>query len=110
MRSRYALLSIVNTLSLCTVAVVLSASPQLFAAGRQADIPPWLTPHVGEGDGQIASPVLQRARALYMRKVSEGKVSNPCYFAMDATRPNDLGDGKSGGRFTLSAKPPRRFV
>ena len=109
MRSRYALLSVKKTFSLCTVAVVLSASPQLFAAGRQADIPLWLMPHVGEGDGQIASPVLQRARALYMRKVSEGKVGNPCYFAMDATRPNDLGDGKSGGRFYTVCEATQTF-
>jgi hypothetical protein len=30
---------------------------------------------------------LQRARALYLQKLSEGAVKNPCYFAMDATRP-----------------------
>ena len=35
--------------------------------------------------------VLQRARALYLQKVSEGAVKNPCYFAMDATRPGGLG-------------------
>ena len=35
--------------------------------------------------------VLQRARALYLEKVSEGAVKNPCYFAMDATRPGGLG-------------------
>ncbi|MEZ2221716.1 hypothetical protein [Rhizobium sp. RCC_161_2] len=109
MRSRYALLSIVNILSLCTVALVFSASPKLFAAGRTSDMPLWLRADVGEGDGQIAQPVLQRARALYMRKVSEGKVSNPCYFAMDATRPNDLGDGKSGGRFYIVCEAAQTF-
>ena len=50
-------------------------------------MPAWLRAHVGEGDGQIAPVVLQRARALYLQKVSEGTVKNPCYFAMDATRP-----------------------
>jgi hypothetical protein len=49
--------------------------------------------HVGEGEGQIARPVLQRARALYLQKSSEGAVRNPCYFAMDATRPNALAAG-----------------
>ena len=34
--------------------------------------------------------VLQRARALYIKKVSEGAAKNPCYFAMDATRPGGL--------------------
>ena len=109
MRSRYALLSVKNTLSLCTVAVVLSVSPQLFAAERQTDIPSWLKPYVGEGDGQIAQPVLQRARALYLRKVSEGSVKNPCYFAMDATRPNDLSDGKTGGRFYTVCEATQTF-
>ena len=52
--------------------------------------------HVGEGEGQIAQVVLQRARALYFQKVRAGVVRNPCYFAMDATRPHDLGDGKLG--------------
>ncbi len=105
--SRYALLSIVKTLSLC--AIVLSASPQLFAADRQTDVPSWLMAHVGEGDGQIATPVLQRARALYLRKVSEGKVKNPCYFAMDATRPNGGSDGKSGGRFYIICEADQSF-
>jgi hypothetical protein len=34
---------------------------------------------------------LQRARSLYLEKVSEGAVKNPCYFAMDATRPAGAG-------------------
>ncbi len=50
-------------------------------------VPAWLKAHIGDGDGQIAAVVLQRARALYLQKVSEGAVKNPCYFAMDATRP-----------------------
>src|SRR5262249_55579414 len=69
------------------------------------DVPAWLQTHVGEGEGQIAQVVLQRARALYLKKVSEGAVKNPCYFAMDATRPAGWGTG-----FTLSAKPTGRFA
>ena len=53
--------------------------------------------------------VLQRARALYLQKVSEGVVKNPCYFAMDATRPNDLGDGKLGRRFYIICEADRSF-
>ena len=30
-------------------------------AGQPEDVPTWLSAHVGEGDGQIAWPVLQRA-------------------------------------------------
>jgi hypothetical protein len=56
-------------------------------AGGQQSVPGWLESHVGVGEGQIAPVVLERARALYQRK----GVRNPCYFAMDATRPHDLG-------------------
>ena len=62
-----------------------------FAAGQPSDVPAWLRAHVGEGEGQIAQVVLQRARALYLQKGSEGAVKNFCYFAMDATRPGGLG-------------------
>ena len=48
--------------------------------------------------------VLQRARALYLNKVSEGAVSNPCYFAMDATRPGGL-----GRRFYVICEADRTF-
>ena len=101
MRLRYALRSVAQTLSLCSLAILIPATSQSLAAARQPDIPAWLGAYVGTGEGQIALPVLQRARALYMRKVSEGKVRNPCYFAMDATRPNTPNDGKSAGRFYI---------
>jgi hypothetical protein len=53
--------------------------------------------------------VLQRARALYLEKVRESAVKNPCYFAMDATRLNDLGDGKLGRRFYVICESDRSF-
>jgi hypothetical protein len=53
--------------------------------------------------------VLQTARALYLQKVSEGAVKNRCYFAMDATRPNDLSDGKLGRRFYVICESDRSF-
>ncbi|NTJ09537.1 hypothetical protein [Rhizobium lusitanum] len=107
MRLRTALRSVAKSLGFCLLA--FSASTPSIAAQRQSDIPEWLSAYVGEGDGQIAQPILQRARALYMRKVSEGKVRNPCYFAMDATRPNDLGNGKSGGRFYIVCEATQTF-
>jgi hypothetical protein len=69
------------------IMVALPAAPRSFAVEQPPDVPAWLRAHMGEGEGQIAPVVLQRARALYLRKVSEGAVKNPCYFAMDATRP-----------------------
>ena len=74
-----------------SIIIALSGLPRSFAAGQPSDVPAWLRAHVGEGEGQIAQVVLQRARALYLQKVSEGAVKNPCYFAMDATRPGGLG-------------------
>ncbi|TAL83402.1 MAG: hypothetical protein EPN75_01140 [Beijerinckiaceae bacterium] len=104
MRLRSVLL---NTFGLFIIAV--SASPRSFATERLSDIPAWLRAHVGEGEGQIALPVLERARALYLRKVSEGRVRNSCYFAMDATRPNDLGAGRLGRRFYVICESNRSF-
>src|SRR4029079_11331983 len=79
---------IVTTVSLAIAGIIaLSGLPRSFAAEQASDVPAWLRAHVGEGEGQIAPVVLQRARALYLQKSSEGAVKNPCYFAMDATRP-----------------------
>src|SRR5580765_2643464 len=86
------------------VVIALLGLPRSFAAGQPSDVPAWLSAHVGEGGGQIAQVVLQRARALYQRKVSEGAVKNPCYFAMDATRP-----GGSGSRFYVICEANRTF-
>lgn len=72
--------------------VPVAPVPQAAPAAPQAvpAIPAWLKAHIGEGEGQIAQVVLDRARALYFRKTSAGIVKNPCYFAMDATRPGGL--------------------
>ncbi|WP_170759121.1 murein L,D-transpeptidase catalytic domain family protein [Ruegeria lacuscaerulensis] len=74
-----------------------------------ADIPTWLQKHVGTGDGQIAPVVLKRARALYQKKVRQGKVSNPCYLAKDATRPSTSPSGKPGRRFYVICESQKLF-
>src|SRR3974390_2989264 len=99
----------VKIFSLFLVVVALSASCRAFAAEQSSDIPAWLAPNVGEGDGKIAQVVLQRARALYFQKLHAGAIRNPCYLAMDATRPHDLGDGKVGGRFLVICEWSRSF-
>ena len=96
-------LRLLERLGLAVLIALAGASPS-FAAG-QPGVPAWLQAHVGEGEGQIAPVVLERARALYQRK----GVRNPCYFAMDATRPHDLGGGLGEGS-TSSAKPKGRFA
>jgi hypothetical protein len=84
------------------IAIALSASGPSCAAGRASEVPAWLQAHVGEGEGQIARVVLERARALYLQKA----VRNPCYFAMDATRPNG---GAAGRRFYIICEADRSF-
>ncbi|WP_130281083.1 hypothetical protein [Rhizobium sp. BK696] len=86
----------------------IAASAQAAPSGSTMPIPNWLMEHVGVDDGQIALPVLQRARSLYFSKVAEGKVRNGCYFAMDATRPNDPGD-QSSGRFYVICEGDMSF-
>jgi hypothetical protein len=87
----------------CLFIVALAASPQSHAQ-QPPSVPAWLQAHVGLNDDQIAPVVLQRARALYLEKVKEGVVKNPCYFAMDATRP-----GGSGRRFYVICEGTRTF-
>jgi hypothetical protein len=91
------------------IVVALAAPSRSFAVEQPSDIPARLRPNVGEGAGQIAQVVLQRARALYFQKVRAGVVRNPCYFAMDATRPHDLSDGKLGPRFYVICESGRSF-
>ena len=86
MQLRSLLLIFVTIVGLISI-VVLSAASRSFAVEQPPGVPAWLQAHVGDGEGQISPVVLQRARALYIKKVSEGAVKNPCYFAMDATRP-----------------------
>ena len=104
MRLISVLLAIVAIASLIMIGGALSGWPRSFAAELPWLHPDWLQAHVGEGDGQIAPVVLQRARALYLKKVSEGAVNNPCYFAMDATRPGGL-----GRRFYIICEADRTF-
>jgi hypothetical protein len=106
-RLRSVLVNIVKIFSLIVTALL--ASSRSFAAGQVSDVPAWLRAHVGDGEGQIAQVVLQRGRALYFQKVREGVVRNPCYFAMDATRPNNSSDGKLGGRFYVICESDRSF-
>src|SRR5262249_31112749 len=93
--------------SLCFAgAVAVCATAASAATEQTSDLPAWPKSHMGEGEGQIAPVVLQRARALYQKKVAEGVVKNPCYFAMDATRPHRGGLGK---RFYTICEADRTF-
>ncbi|CAN7612451.1 hypothetical protein [Mesorhizobium sp. LjNodule214] len=107
MRLRSVPLGVVALLSLLVVVIALTASARSF--GARSDVPAWLQAHVGNGDGQIAQVVLERARALYLKKVAQGAVKNSCYFAMDATRPGDMGNGVLGRRYYVICEAEQSF-
>jgi hypothetical protein len=104
LRLRSLFLAIVAIASLMLIGAGLAGSSRSSAAELPWVIPDWLQAHAGEGEGQIAPVVLQRARAHYLKKVSEGAVDNPCYFAMDATRPAGV-----GRRFYVICETDRTF-
>ena len=108
MRSSSVLL-LVKIVSRLIIVIALVSSSRSFAVEQPSDIPAWLRSNVGEGEGQIAEVILQRGRALYFQKVRAGVVRNPCYFAMDATRPHELRDGKLGPRFYVICESGRSF-
>lgn len=86
------------------------AAPSVSAAVPHAtEIPSWLKRHVGTANGKIAARILKRARAIYRRKVAQGAVRNPCYFAMDATRPSILSSGQVGRRFYIICEADKSF-
>jgi hypothetical protein len=98
---------IVPILSLLVAVIALTVSARSSAA--PSGVPAWLQAHVGDSDGQISQVVLERARALYLKKVAQGAVKNPCYFAMDATRPGDLGNGVLGRRYYVICEASQSF-
>jgi hypothetical protein len=97
-------LQLKSLLTLAAIVGLIAGFPRSFAAEQAPDLPPWLKAHIGDGEGQIAPVVLQRARALYQQKVREGAVNNHCYFAMDATRPAGF-----GRRFYIICEADRSF-
>ena len=72
LQPRSLLLTIVSLIA----AVAMLDTPRSFAA-EPSDVPDWLRAYVGEGEGQIAPVVLQRARALYLQKANAGTAKNP---------------------------------
>jgi len=96
--------------AIATVALLAGAvSASNRALANAPNIPGWLQEKVGTGDGQIAPVVLERARALYFDKVRKGAVRNPCYLAMDATRPSTAPDGSAKPRFYVICEAARTF-
>lgn len=96
-----ALAAVLFTLALATAPVM--------APAQDSDIPDWLQAHVGTGEGQIAAVILERARALHREKTASGAVQNPCYLAMDATKPSVASDGEAGRRFYVICEEDQSF-
>jgi len=94
---------------LVAIAAALAAVLPASAAEQIPEIPAWMKAHIGREDGKIASVVLRRARALYLQKKEAGDVENPCYFAMDATRPSMTRKGRLGRRFYIICEAKRLF-
>ncbi|MBS0234851.1 MAG: hypothetical protein JSR99_15355 [Proteobacteria bacterium] len=109
MRLRSVLAVLLQWLSLFLITVFSPLTQMSVALEPRASIPAWLRAHVGDGEGQISKVVLERARALYLQKLRDGKIKNPCYFGMDATRPHDLGGGKLGRRFYIVCEARRSY-
>ncbi|WP_120502147.1 murein L,D-transpeptidase catalytic domain family protein [Roseovarius sp. EL26] len=97
----------------CAVAamaiVALSITFPSQASALSSGIPSWLQKHVGTGNDQIAPVVLERARALYQKKLRSGAIKNPCYLAMDATRPSASSNGSAKARFYVICENKRSF-
>jgi len=91
------------------VIALLAVAGQSGPARAASDTPAWLSAYVGTGEGQIAPVVLDRARALYLRKLRAGDVRNPCYFAMDATRPSTARNGTPTRRFYVICEGTKTF-
>lgn len=95
-------------MTLAAMGIALSSVPNQ-AHAQSGDIPAWLQQHVGLSDGQIAPVVLDRARALHLKKSRGKAVRNPCYFAMDATRPSTAPNGQPSRRFYTICEGDRTF-
>jgi hypothetical protein len=106
---KFSSFSMIKIVRRSIIVIALATSSRAFAVEPSSDIPAWLRAYIGEGERQIAPVVLQRARALYFQKVRAGVVSNPCYFAMDATHPHVIGDGKVGPRFYVICESRQSF-
>ena len=100
--------SLLRAIAVTVFASVPGVSPST-ATEQTPERPAWLQAHVGAGEGRIAPVVLKRARELYWRKVAEGAVTNPCYFAMDATRPSKARGGGPGRRFYIICEADKSF-
>lgn len=96
-------------LSLMVAGAIAFQSPA-FAQSLSRNIPVWLQQHVGTGEGQIAAVVLERARDLYQQQWRRAGVRNPCYMAMDATRPSTSSRGTPSQRYYIICEAQRSFT
>jgi hypothetical protein len=96
-------------LALMLVGLIAVQSPAS-AQSLSRETPSWLQQHVGTGEGQIAPVVLERARDLYRQQVRRAGVRNPCYMAMDATRPSTSSRGTPTQRYYIICEEQGSFT
>ena len=89
--------------------IALPGSYLSWAAEKPSDIPAWLRAHVGTGEGQIAPVVLKTSPRALPAKGRRRRGQEPCYFAMDATRPSRDESGKLGRRFYTICEADKSF-
>ncbi len=90
-------------------AAVFANSTAINASPLPPEIPQWLEQHMGTGEGQITPVVLERARDLYRQQVRRSRVQNPCYMAMDATRPSTASNGRPAERYYIICEEQQSF-
>lgn len=100
-----------NLLKSALSAAAIAAVPVMAQAENiSREVPSWLLAHVGTGEGQIAPVVLDRARDLYRQQYRRAGVRNPCYMAMDATRPSTASNGTTNERYYIICENQQRFT
>ena len=108
MRLRSLLLAIVAIASLIMIGGALSGWPRSIAAELPWLDPDWLQAHVGEGEGQIAPMVLQRARALQTGIADHVRAQDRGQLASAAWVGHCLLQKGNGGKFTLPVNREQR--
>src|SRR5215472_1343894 len=63
----------------------------------------------GRGFTLSANPAVPSVRSRRVTAAAAIQIGNLCYFAMDATRPHELSDGRLGPRFYVVCESGRSF-
>ena len=93
-------------LLLVNIVIALLGAIRSFAVEQPSDIPAWLRPNVGEGEGQIAQVVLQRRARASPPKSARGRGQKSLLFCHGRYASPRSADGKLGPRFHVICGRP----